>query len=454
MLVVETLIAVAIAVTTAFGGLVADDVFSVDDSCTVTARPDLWAHHCTSQARLAWFLGSAALLVGAMWARHWLINRNGTLYYLRLLPATSPDRMRGAIDLARARSLDFRTATGWFGIDGDFLDIRTDVNLVTDELERAMNDDDEGTGYLFAPNLVFPAALAVGYDALLRQRTHLCELPEQARSGRRFGGDTGIRTVFFDDGYTRWSDRDWVPHHAHPDPEITLTTLGDPTSDPTAVRRVWLSLQLGPQGPVTEVDAAYPLRRACDVVVVAGPTETVNGEPRLRAWQLPTLRRLPGGDSRRIDPTAFARILEELSGAVEHVLDEYPGAQVLLAADVPHTVAFALGYVISERKDAYIHGTLPAHPGSRLDSSPAGCTPAQAETDGLSSLNRFWESVTPVLIQPGEAIPALVHAAQIPDSVPRSPRSTMPGHWHDGVGWRSSPVGSRAASMRRARFPN
>lgn len=42
MLVVETLIAVAIAVTTAFGGLVADDVFSVDDSCTVTARPDLW----------------------------------------------------------------------------------------------------------------------------------------------------------------------------------------------------------------------------------------------------------------------------------------------------------------------------------------------------------------------------------------------------------------------------
>ena len=48
MLVVETLIAVTIALTTAFGGLVADDVISADGSCTISGIPDLWSHHCTS----------------------------------------------------------------------------------------------------------------------------------------------------------------------------------------------------------------------------------------------------------------------------------------------------------------------------------------------------------------------------------------------------------------------
>jgi len=417
MLVVETLIAVAIALTTAFGGLVADDVISADASCTVSALPDLWSHHCTSRARLAWFLGSAAVLIGAMGVRHWMINRNGTLYYLRLLPAASPDRMRGAIDLARARSLDFRAATGWFGTRGDVLDIRADVARVTDELERAMNDDDEATGYLFAPNLSFPAALAVGYDVLLRQRTHLAELPEQARTVRRPGGDTGMRTVFFDDGYDEWSGREWWAHHERPDPEITLTTLGTPPADRAAVRRVWLSLQLGPEGPVSQVDAEHPLRRASDVVVVAAPVEEADGELRLRPWRLPTLRRLPGADSHRIDPVAFARLLEELSGAVEHVLDDYPAAHVLLSADIPPTVAFALGYVISERKDGRIAGKRADLHLPQPGDSPAEQAQAHAENAGLSSLSRFWESVTPVLVHLGEAKPTIVHPAQRPHVV-------------------------------------
>lgn len=422
MLVVETLIAVAIAMTTAFGGLVADDLISADASCTIAGLPDLWSHHCTSQARLAWFGGSALLLISMMALRHWIINHNGTLYYLRLLPASSADRMRGAMDIARARSLDFRTATGWFGAVGDVLDLRADVGRVSDELERAMNDDDEATGYLFAPNLSFPAALAVGYDVLLRQRTSLVEVPEEPRSSGIPRADTGMRTVYFDDGYDEWSSREWLAHREHPDPDITLTTLDRALVDRHDVRRVWLSLQLASTRPVSEVDAEHPLRDTCDVVVVAGPTETVDGQAHLRPWELPTERWIPGSSSRSIDAKSFASLLEELSGAIEHVLDDYPEAEVLLNADLPRTVQFALGYVISERKDNHIVGKRADLHRPHPDDSPAERAQAEAENAGLSSLSRFWESVTPVLIHRGEAKPTLVHPAQDEETV-RAPAS-------------------------------
>ncbi|MGW8592076.1 hypothetical protein ACWGLC_10260 [Dietzia sp. NPDC055877] len=412
MLVVETLIAVTIALTTAFGGLVADDIISADGSCTISGIPDLWSHHCTSQARLAWFLGSAGLLIAMMALRHWMINRNGTLYYLRLLPAASADHLRGAMDMARARSLDFRTATGWFGAVGDVLDLRADVARVSDELERAMNDDDEATGYLFAPNLSFPAALSVGYDVLLRERTSLAEVPEEPRSTRIPGGDTGMRTVYFDDGYDEWSSRDWATHHETPDPDITLTTVVDPRVDRHEVRRVWLSLQVGPTGPVSEVDAQYPLRDTCDVVIVAGPVESVGGEVHLRPWEMPVGRWIPGSSGRKIDPKAFASLVVELSGAIEHVLDEYPEATVLLCGDLPRSVEFALGYVISERKDNQIIGKRPDLHLPQPGDSAAERIQAHAENAGLSSLNRFWASVTPMLVHLGEARPTLVHPAQ------------------------------------------
>lgn len=432
MFVVETLIAVAIALTTAFGGLVADDVITADYSCSVSVLPDLWSHHCTSQARLGWFLGSFAILVAMMALRHWMINRNGTLYYVRLLPAASADRTRAAIDMARARSLDFRTATGWFATRGEVVDLRADAGRVSDELERAMNDDDEATGYLFAPNLAFPAALSVGYDVLLRERTSLAEVPEEARSTRVPGGDTGLRTVFFDDGYDEWSDRDWVVHHDHPEPDITLTTLGGRPADRLAVRTVWLSLQLDADCPVDQVDAEHALRDSCDVVVVAGPVHTVDGVVTMRPWEMPVRRWIPGASGRRIDPAAFAEMLEELSGAIEHVLDDYPDAEILLSGDIPRTMAFALGYVISERKDDHIRGKrTDLHPPLPGD-SPADVAQARAESAGLSSLSRFWESVTPVLIHQGEARPTLAHRAQDEATVHELAR--MAGEATDGAG--------------------
>lgn len=412
MLVVETLIAIAIALTTAFGSLVADDIISADNSCAIGGLPDFWSHHCSSPARLAWFVGSAALLVAMIALRHWMINHNGTLYYLRLLPASSPDRMRGAMDMAMARSLDFRTATGWFGADGDVLDLRGEVARLSNELERAMNDDDEATGYLIAPNLSFPAALAMGYDVLIRERTSLAEVPEVHRKTRLPGGDTGMRTVYFDDGYDEWASRQWIAHHDQPDPEIALTTLGAPPADGHAVRRVWLSLQLGATGPVSQIDSEHPLRDTCDVVVVAGPSQVIDDEVQLSGWELPTRRRVPGASGRAIDSTAFARVLVELAGAIEHVLDEYPEADILLCADLPKSVEFALGYVISERKGGKIVGKRTGLRREKPDASPAERAQAHAENSGLSSLSRFWRSVTPILVHHGEAHPTIVHPAQ------------------------------------------
>lgn len=416
MFILETLIAITIALATAFGGLVAEDLITRDASCTISAVPDLWSEACTSPSRLGWFVGTLLVLIAAMAARAWLIAHNGTLYYLRLLPAESADRMRAAVDVANARSLDFRSATGWFGTDYDVVDLRREVDHVSDELERAMNDDDDATGYVLAPNLAFPAALAVGYDTLLRERTHLAELPDEARKRRLPGGDTGVRTVYFDDGDDMWAERSWRSRRSRPDSELAMVTLGAQPADRTTVGRVWLSLQLDGGGPIDRVDAGHPLRDAADVVVVVGPT-TGDDDKTLTPWPLPAGRWYPGASGRQIDRRAFARLVEELSGAVEQVLDDYPEAHVLLSGQMPRSVAFALGYVISQRKDDRIEGKRAAHHPTRSDDSRAERAQARAENEGLSSLSRFWSSVTPVLEHLGEAKPTLVHAAQRPEAV-------------------------------------
>ena len=437
MFFLETLIAITVALTTAFGGLVAEDLIARDAACTVSTVSDLWSEDCTSPSRLGWFIGTLAVLVLAMAVRAWVKAHNGTLYYLRLLPAESADRMRAAVDVANARSLDFRSATGWFGTDADVVDLRREVDHISDELERAMNDDDDATGYVLAPNLAFPAALAVGYDTLLRERTHLAELPVEARRRRLPGGDTGVRTVYFDDGDDEWTERRWRSRRSQPGAELAMVTLpaGSATAaraDRTSVRRVWLSIQLDGGGPVSEVDAGHPLREAADLVVVVGPT---TGGPTTGAdgagtgtgagagagagttqtlvpWTLPSGRWYPGTSGRQIDRRAFARLVEELSGAVEQVLDDYPEAHVLLAGRMPRSVAFALGYVISQRKDDRIEGKRAALHPARAEDTRAERAQARAENEGLSSLSRFWTSVTPVLEHLGEAKPTIVHAAQ------------------------------------------
>lgn len=273
-----------------------------------------------------------------------------------------------------------------------------------------MNDDDDATGYVLAPNLAFPAALAVGYDTLLRERTHLAELPTTARRRRLPGGDTGVRTVYFDDGDDMWAERRWRSRRSRPDAELSLVTLGVPPADRTAVGRVWLSLRLEGGGAVSGVDAGHPLRDSADVVVVVGPTG--GDDEALAPWALPAGRWYPGASGRQIDRRAFARLVEELSGAIEQVLDDYPEAHVLLAGRMPRSVAFALGYVISQRKDDRIEGKRAALHPARADDTRAERAQARAENEGLSSLSRFWTSVTPVLEHLGEAKPTLVHAAQ------------------------------------------
>ena len=73
--------------------------------------------------------------------------------------------------------------------------------------------------------------------------------------------------------------------------------------------------------------------------------------------------------------------------------------------------------MISERKDESIEGKLPDRHRPQPGDSLAEQAQAHAENAGRSSLSRFWESVTPVLVHHGEARPALVHRAQRADAV-------------------------------------
>ncbi|MFN7243881.1 MAG: hypothetical protein ACK4M5_11635, partial [Dietzia cercidiphylli] len=96
-------------------------------------------------------------------------------------------------------------------------------------------------------------------------------------------------------------------------------------------------------------------------------------------------------------------------------------ADVLLSGRMPRSVAFALGYVISQRKDDRIEGKRAAHHPTRPDDTRAERAQARAENEGLSSLSRGGCGVTPGGGDLGEAKPALVHAAQRDEVVRRLP---------------------------------
>lgn len=107
-------------------------------------------------------IGVRLLLVRAQ-----IAYRRGTLLYLRLLYEFMADLHNIAVETRVRGQADHKIISRWInpdGVVGVVNDMTPEVSAITVEAERSLNEDTAETGTQVAPNMFWPAAMAVGYD--------------------------------------------------------------------------------------------------------------------------------------------------------------------------------------------------------------------------------------------------------------------------------------------------
>lgn len=268
---------------------------------------------------------SLFLLAGAAACRARILARranSGTLYYVRMLDAGMTDTHQEDLDAIRQDHEDVRAVTAWIpphtasipakGGRMAGIDVTGEVWGVAQNLQLAMNTDTNDTSFAIAPNLLWPMAVSIGYQAYLFDNTWLVE------------ADQG----------ERWA--------VHPTPKSTDTWLtqrhvggvGSPSAST-------LALLLDLTGPVTipKQWSALPFVR---VEGATGKTAVTLGTSTVR-------RATPSGwENKLLDGWIATR---DCSAAIVHALLENPNAYILLAARVPKSVAFGLGWRLGQKLD-------------------------------------------------------------------------------------------------------
>ncbi|MFI8774860.1 hypothetical protein ACIGKQ_22245 [Gordonia sp. NPDC062954] len=144
----------------------------------------------TNWMRVSIAAGTLVVLVLAIIGRTLRERRTGTLYYVRLQPAGQTDWHTASVRRASNSLMDYRSASASYDLGGEgAIDARKQVERVSVELERAANDDRPDSGSKFAPNIVAPAALALGYDWLAPPKSTLLDLNHPAVEDKPGSGD-------------------------------------------------------------------------------------------------------------------------------------------------------------------------------------------------------------------------------------------------------------------------
>lgn len=271
-------------------------------------------------------------------------HAEGTLYYVRVQADGADDWHKASVDAARKRSLDHRSVTRAVDLGELAHDLVSVVRETRQELERAANDDVTLTGFTLAPNALWPVALALGYDWPLPDA---CNLEDY---------DQPTEPVL------RW-------RLAIDAPAVDVSAHVRADAEGGSVRSVLLSVHLtdGPPGEALPKPAGLPRVQAFedwqpDVVVRCG---VFDGSTRVPVKVVDSDKAValdPTGTSVRITAQSAAQIL---AGAIRHCLDTYGDAVVVVAAQVPKTVAPAAGRLLAE-SGAGRRGPPPPSPWRRL----------------------------------------------------------------------------------------
>ncbi len=252
-------------------------------------------------ALLAVVLG---LLVATVAGRRWIYRGTGTLFSVSFLDETMPDYHEQAQADAERRHMAVQVLGRRVDVLGRECDRVVDVVQPRQELSRtleeAINQDRDDTGYAVAPNVLWPAALAVGASLTRTDRMRFLE----------YDKTTTTEFELRDKAAERVSVRT--------DPDHIV-------SEPTGNRRgVLLSF--------TPAASTFDLDRRCAEFGISA----------LARFGLPT--QLQG---RRLSGPELGRLADDLAGQLADIKHTTSDRELVVVAFVPKTVALLTGWYLS-----------------------------------------------------------------------------------------------------------
>lgn len=310
-------VATALAGTAAVLGLVVEDLLPAT------------GHRHMSTTRILWLgIAVAALFATIVW-RGSVNRRTGTLFYVRLLNDAWTDWHTTALQIASRRRMSLRSVTRWADLPSrthhetiDLVDLCAEIAAA---LEAVVNGDRDDTAYTIAPNLPWPAALAIGTALPIVDDLHLLEL--SGPPGNPATAAPGSPTTIAPEISFRL-----------PQPTADTTTPPPPTAHPREGTRVGLLLVF--TGRDLPPDTVFDGMGVGEVYTLdsASMGVTHRAGDRLTAAQLATL----------------AASLPPAVAAIKRAAGD---RELVVAATLPKTLAMALGWGIAQDKCRFFAGT-------------------------------------------------------------------------------------------------
>lgn len=151
----DVTVAVLVPATAAIFGLV------LEDAIPKPGEPQVFAAF-----RIALLLGVTAALIAAVYRRRQVYGDSGTLFSVSFLDETMRDFHEQALDDAERDHMALRVIGRRLDLqareDNGLIDVVEPRRELSRALEDGLNQDRDDTGYAMAPNVLWPAALAVG----------------------------------------------------------------------------------------------------------------------------------------------------------------------------------------------------------------------------------------------------------------------------------------------------
>lgn len=399
----QYILVVAGAAATSFGGLVAEDAVPVPD-------PENPVKSMLVEGRFIGLVISIGFVLWSLWLlTHYRRNR-GTLYYLRFQNETNPDYHEEVVDKARSEYMDFRSVSAWCdpGIEEEkdssssryhVVDVRKQLNEMSAEFQRTTNDDAGDSGFDIAPNLLFPAALALGYEWMPPGEATLREFNKIPAKKQKHNDETERRDVEeFQwklhkaalDGkgaITKTRISNWLPSalkqpiyhfdaNAHSSFKLADVTEyqhvepGTSSCSANQVRSVWLEFRLTQDDysgtGVEKEDRKYSRKKMisthkddAEVLRVVQMMRTSNSHNETYSLVSYTSKA-----SHHASGFTVLQIAEGVAFWIAKTLREFPNATVFVAGAMPKTMSFAAGYMINRVPPSTASG--PYHPWRRI----------------------------------------------------------------------------------------
>lgn len=321
------LLVVAASVLTALAGLLIEALFPVAKGG--------WALGWTSNRwQPIGFIVAGLVTVWSWWSLRVHSRGRGTLYYLRLISDTAPDLQQQAASQARKDYLGYRSITAWIDPGGGTADARAEVRAMSEELQRALNDDEDDSGFDFVPNLLFPAALAVGFDCALPANSQLREM--NGRTGEpEFTWPLGCASA---SGQGCAADRTHEPAHYLSNSDADgphIDAWPEATQQNPVVRSVWLELRM--TGSAQPVDSIW--KDGADVCRTVGVVSRPGDASPARLTYQPVAAEHGG--------LYVGEVAEGCAYWIGQTLRDYPDATVFVAVFAPKTVSLAIGHLLT-----------------------------------------------------------------------------------------------------------